>query len=45
MNLANRLAGQVVLVTDGGSGLEKGACRRIAAEGGAVAVAESPEDS
>lgn len=40
MNLDNRLTGRVVLVTGGGSGLGKGACQRIAAEGGAVAVAD-----
>ena len=40
MNLEDRLAGKVVLVTGGGSGLGKGAAQRIAAEGGAVAVAD-----
>lgn len=40
MDLTNRLADKVVLVTGGGSGLGKGACQRIAAEGGTVAVAD-----
>jgi NAD(P)-dependent dehydrogenase (short-subunit alcohol dehydrogenase family) len=40
VNLDNRLDGRVVLVTGGGSGLGKGACQRIAAEGGAVAVVD-----
>ena len=40
MNLENRLAGRVVLVTGGGSGLGRGACQRIVAEGGAVAVVD-----
>ena len=40
MDLSNRLSGHVVFVTGGGSGLGRGACQRIAAEGGAVAVAD-----
>ena len=40
MNLESRLSGKVVLVTGGGSGLGKGACQRIVAEGGAVGVAD-----
>ena len=40
MNLENRLAGKVTLITGGGSGLGKGAAERIAAEGGAVAIAD-----
>ncbi|TFH16017.1 MAG: SDR family oxidoreductase [Acidimicrobiales bacterium] len=40
MNLDNRLAGTVTLVTGGGSGIGRGACERIAAEGGAVTVAD-----
>jgi NAD(P)-dependent dehydrogenase (short-subunit alcohol dehydrogenase family) len=43
VNLENRLAGRAVLVTGGGSGLGKGACQRIAAEGGAVGVADIRE--
>ena len=43
MNLENRLAGKVVLVTGGGSGIGRGACQRIAAEGGAVGVADIRE--
>jgi 3-oxoacyl-[acyl-carrier protein] reductase len=43
MNLDDRLSGRVVLVTGGGSGLGKGACQRIVAEGGAVAVADIRE--
>ena len=40
VDLSRRLADKVVLVTGGGSGLGKGACQRIAAEGGAVGVAD-----
>ena len=40
MNLDARLAGTVTLVTGGGSGIGRGGCERIAAEGGAVAVAD-----
>jgi NAD(P)-dependent dehydrogenase (short-subunit alcohol dehydrogenase family) len=43
VNLENRLADKVVLVTGGGSGLGKGACQRIAAEGGSLAVADIRE--
>ena len=38
--VAPRFAGRVVLVSGGGSGIGAAACRRIAAEGGAVAVAD-----
>jgi len=40
MNLDNRLAGSVTIVTGGGNGIGRGACERIAAEGGAVTVAD-----
>lgn len=40
IDLSRRLAGKAVLVTGGGSGLGQGASERIAAEGGAVAVAD-----
>ena len=40
MNLDQRLAGTVTIVTGGGSGIGRGACERIAAEGGAVTVAD-----
>jgi NAD(P)-dependent dehydrogenase (short-subunit alcohol dehydrogenase family) len=40
VNLDNRLAGKTVFVTGGGSGIGKGAAQRIAAEGGAVGVAD-----
>jgi NAD(P)-dependent dehydrogenase (short-subunit alcohol dehydrogenase family) len=39
----DRLAGRVVLVTGGGSGMGKGVCERIAAEGAAVAVVDIRE--
>jgi 3-oxoacyl-[acyl-carrier protein] reductase len=44
VDLSKRLEGRVVLVTGGGSGLGKGACERIAAEGGALAVADVREE-
>jgi 3-oxoacyl-[acyl-carrier protein] reductase len=44
MNLDDRLAGTVTLVTGGGSGIGRGACERIAAEGGAVTVADIRPD-
>ena len=40
MDLTKRLAGKTVLVTGGGSGMGKGTCQRIVAEGGAVGVAD-----
>lgn len=40
VDLTQRLAGKVVLITGGGSGLGRGAAERVAAEGGAVAVAD-----
>jgi len=36
----NRLEGKPVIVTGGGSGIGRGACQRIAEEGGLVAVAD-----
>ncbi|MCP5067127.1 MAG: SDR family NAD(P)-dependent oxidoreductase, partial [bacterium] len=36
----NRLEGKAIIVTGGGSGIGKGACQRIAEEGGLVAVAD-----
>ena len=38
--LLKRLEGKAVVVTGGGSGIGKGACQRIAEEGGLVAVAD-----
>ena len=38
--VAPRFADRVAFVTGGGSGIGAAACRRIAAEGGAVAVAD-----
>ena len=40
VDLTQRLAGKTVIVTGGGSGLGKGAAPRIAAEGGAVTLAD-----
>lgn len=40
VDLTQRLAGKVVLITGGGSGLGRGAAERVAAEGAAVAVAD-----
>lgn len=39
----SRLAGRVVIVTGGGSGIGRGACLRIAEEGGLVAVVDVRE--
>lgn len=39
-----RLRGKVVIVTGGGSGIGKGACKRIAAEGGLVGVLDIRDD-
>lgn len=40
VDLTQRLAGKVVLVTGGGSGLGRGAAERVAAEGASVAIAD-----
>ena len=40
MTDSTRLKGKVVIVTGGGSGIGEGACKRIADEGGAVAVVD-----
>lgn len=45
MNLANRLAGKVAIVTGGGGGIGSAVARRIVAEGGKVVVADIIHDS
>src|SRR5262245_53629487 len=41
---AGRLAGKVAIVTGGGSGIGEASCRRFAAEGAAVVVADRDAD-